>query len=147
MGFTIDKYLENLELVMRNLPNKVESIIQANAEQILDLNRQDQLYDKGEKANHVRLKEYAYFTVQIKQLLSQPYDRTTLFYSGQFYEGFYYKFDQGDYSLEIYSHNEKAPELVAKYGKEIFGLNDENRLYLNRSILKPKLDEWLLKYL
>lgn len=147
MANTIDKYLANMQLVLRNLPNQVESIVKSNSERILDLNRETQLFERGVDSKGQKLQEYAYFTIQIKQLLKQPYDRTTLFYSGQFYDGFTYKFDANTYTLEIFSVDRKTPQLVAKYGGDIFGLDEQNKLYLNQSIIKPQLDQWLLKYL
>ena len=143
----VSQYIDNLELVIRNVPNQVERIIKENKEQVLDLNRENQLYERGIDSQGAKLLEYASFTIEIKQLLRQPYDRTTLFYSGRFYEGFYYQFDEQNFTLEIFSNDEKSPKLVAKYGREIFGLDEQNKLYLNQSIIKPRLDEWLLKYL
>jgi len=147
MEVSIEKYLANLKLVISQLPNKTESIIQANKERILDLNRYNQLYERGIDSDGDRLKEYTSFTIQIKQMLQQPYDRTTLNYSGSFYDKFSYYFDKNTYTLTIFSTDKKTPLLIQKYGKDIFGLDTDNTDYLEIQIIKKNLDEWLLKYL
>lgn len=135
--------MENLKRAITMLPSQTEKVVDSNAQIILDLNREDQLYAKGIDATGDRLKEYAFFTIQIKQLLRQPFDRTTLFYSGKFYEGFRYKFDKNSYTLTIFSVDQKTPLLIAKYGSDIFGLTNANRLYLDEKIIKPNIDKWL----
>jgi hypothetical protein len=143
----VSQYIDSLKLVIRNTPNEVGRIIDKNKETILDLNRENQLNEKGIDSKDTKLQEYAYFTIQIKQLIGQPFDRTTLFYSGKFHAGFKYKYTPETFTLEIYSDDEKSSKLVAKYGVDIFGLNESNKLYLTQSIIKPNLDKWLLKYL
>ena len=147
MEVSIEKYLSNLNLVIRNIPNKTESIIRANKERILDLNRENQLYNKGVNSEGENLLDYTYFTIQIKELLRQPYDRTTLRNTGSFYKGFSYHFDKNTYVLKIFSTDKKTPLLISKYGKDIFGLDENNERYLEIEIIKKDLDQWILKYL
>jgi len=139
-----DEYMNRLKLAITTLPNAVERIFIENKSEILDLNRETQLNEKGIDSKGMKLKEYAYFTIQIKQLIGQPTDRTTLFYSGNFYEGFTYKYDRNTYTLQIYSTDSKTPMLEEKYGQDIFGLTQDNTNYLQIKILKPKLDAWIL---
>lgn len=141
---TQDEYMNRLKLAITTLPNAVERIINENKDRILDLNRESQLREKGIDSKGKRLAEYAYFTIQIKQLIGQPYDRTTLFYSGKFYEGFTYRFDKNTYKLEIFSTDSKTPLLEKKYGYDIFGLTKDNNEYLEVKILKTKIDAWIL---
>lgn len=147
MSISIEKYLGNLKTAIRNLPNKTESIIQANKERILDLNRENQLYNRGVDSDGDSLEAYAFFTIEIKQLLRQPFDRTTLKSSGDFYKGFSYKFDKNTYTLTIFSTDKKTELLKSKYGEDIFGLDNVNKRYLEIEIIKKDLDVWLLKYL
>ena len=141
---TQDEYMNRLKLAITTLPNAVERIFMENKAEILDLNRETQLNEKGIDSKGMKLKEYAYFTIQIKQLIGQPTDRTTLFYSGKFYEGFTYKYDRNTYTLQIFSTDSKTPMLEEKYGQDIFGLTTDNTYYLQIKILKPKLDAWIL---
>ena len=82
-----------------NIPHQTVGIINRNKDLILDLNRKEQLYNKGIDSLGLDLKPYSFFTVQIKKLLGQPYDRTTLNYSGAFYRGF--KIDFNDLSILV----------------------------------------------
>ena len=133
--------------VRDNIPQQTEGIINRNKVEIIDLNRQSQLYDKGEDSLGLSLKPYAFFTVQIKQLLGQPYDRTTLNYSGAFYDGFYLTIDKDNLVLTFNSTDRKTPDLIGKYGQNIFGLNLDNQQKLNYEIIKPELDKYISQYL
>ena len=147
MDISIEKYLSNLKTVIRGIPNKTASIIQVHKEQILDLNREQQLYNKGIDSDGDKLEPYASFTIQIKQLLKQPYDRTTLKSSGAFHKGFSYHFDKNTYTLTIFSTDKKTTLLTQKYTPKIFGLTEDNKQYLEIQIIKKDLDAWILKYL
>ena len=133
--------------VRNNIPQQTEGIINRNKAEIIDLNRQAQLYEKGEDSLGLDLKPYAFFTVQIKQLLGQPFDRTTLNYSGAFYDGFYLTVDKDNLILTFNSNDRKTPDLIGKYGKNIFGLNYDNQQKLNYEIIKPELDKYIRQYL
>lgn len=133
--------------VRNNIPQQTEGIINRNKAEIIDLNRQVQLYEKGEDSLGLNLKPYAFFTVQIKQLLGQPYDRTTLNYSGAFYDGFYLTVDKDNLILTFNSTDRKTPDLIGKYGQNIFGLNYNNQQKLNYEIIKPELDKYIRQYL
>ena len=66
---TIKDYMDFVKNVRDNIPQQTEGIINRNRAEIIDLNRQKQLYDKGEDSLGLDLKPYSFFTVQIKQLL------------------------------------------------------------------------------
>lgn len=133
--------------VRNNIPQQTEGIINRNKAEIIDLNRQAQLYEKGEDSLGLDLKPYAFFTVQIKQLLGQPFDRTTLNYSGAFYDGFYLTVDKDNLILNFNSTDRKTPDLIGKYGKNIFGLNYDNQQKLNYEIILPELEKYIKQYL
>ena len=144
---TIKDYMDFVKNVRDNIPQQTEGIINRNKAEIIDLNRQAQLYAKGEDSLGLDLKPYAFFTVQIKQLLGQPYDRTTLNYSGAFYDGFYLTVDKDNLILTFNSNDRKTPDLIGKYGQNIFGLNYDNQQKLNYEIIKPELDKYIRQYL
>jgi hypothetical protein len=144
---TIKDYMDFVKNVRDNIPQQTEGIINRNKAEIIDLNRQGQLYAKGEDSLGLDLKPYAFFTVEIKQLLGQPYDRTTLNYSGAFYDGFYLTVDKDNLILTFNSNDRKTPDLIGKYGKNIFGLNYDNQQKLNYEIIKPELDKYIRQYL
>jgi len=118
----VSDYIDKLDLLIRNYDNKIESIVYQNKEQIIDLNRENQLFDMGIDSNGKNLLEYSQATISIKIQKKQPIDRTTLFDTGEFYKGFFIKFNPSNYTLEIWSSDKKTTKLIEKYGKDIFGL-------------------------
>lgn len=143
----VSDYIDKLDLLIRNYDNKIESIVYQNKEQIIDLNRENQLFDMGIDSNGKNLLEYSQATIRIKIKKKQPIDRTTLFDTGEFYKGFFIKFNPSNYTLEIWSSDKKTTKLIEKYGKDIFGLIPKNIEYLDEKIIKKHLDEWVLRYL
>jgi hypothetical protein len=68
-------------------------------------------------------------------------------YSGAFYDGFYLTVDKDNLILTFNSNDRKTPDLIGKYGKNIFGLNYDNQQKLNYEIIKPELDKYIRQYL
>lgn len=92
----------------------------------LDLNTQDQLFERGEDAEGNKITpEYTPFTKMIKRQKGQPTDRVTLKDEGDFYRGFYVKSQK--FPVIFDSRDSKTGELVFKYGKEIFGLSEKSK--------------------
>ena len=145
MATTIYDYLKRIEFVQSRLNHQTSKAVRDNSEQILDLNRIDQLYMRGIDADGERLIPYRPKTVMIKKERGQVFDRTTLEDTGAFYRGFFIKFVD-DFTIQIYSQDEKTKLLEEKYGN-IFGLVTDNQQYLNEKILKKHLDEWLKQWL
>lgn len=143
----VSDYIDKLDLLIRNYDNKIESIVYQNKEQILDLNRENQLFEMGIDSNGKNLLQYREATISIKIQKKLPIDRTTLFDTGEFYKGFFIKFNPSNYTLEIWSSDKKTTKLIEKYGKDIFGLIPKNIEYLDEKIIKKHLDEWVLRYL
>lgn len=143
----VSDYIDKLDLLIRNYDNKIESIVYQNKEQIIDLNRENQLFEMGIDSNGKNLLQYREATISIKIQKKQPIDRTTLFDTGEFYKGFFIKFNPSNYTLEIWSSDKKTTKLIEKYGKDIFGLIPKNIDYLDEKIIKKHLDEWVLRYL
>lgn len=147
MARTVKDYMDFVANVIQNIPNQTEGILKRNEATILDLNRQEQLYKYGEDSKGNLLEEYKPFTIEIKQLLGQPYDRTTLFYSGDFYKSFVMEIDKEKLTLTIYATDRKVPKLIVKYGADIFGLNEEHKSDLNERLLKPELQKYIKQWL
>ena len=62
----VSDYIDKLDLLIRNYDNKIESIVYQNKEQIIDLNRENQLFDMGIDSNGKNLLEYSQATIRIK---------------------------------------------------------------------------------
>lgn len=147
MSTTIFDYMEKVKGVRDNIPNQTQRIVESKKEFIINLNTKAQL-NQGIDANGDKiLPEYKPFTVQIKQLIGQPYDRVTLFYSGKFYKGFNIHFDKTKMQIELFSSDSKSLGLMSKYGNDIFGLTEYNQTILNEIIIKPDLWSFIEDYL
>ena len=139
---TLVEMIKKIEAAQKGLKAENLRIVKESESEILDLNRKDQLFDKGIDRDGDRLGSYTPTTVQIKQQKGQPFDRTTLFDTGDFYNSFKLKIQGFGDKLNIFATDVKTRPLVIKYGA-IFGLTKENQYKLDKEIIKPKLDKWL----
>ena len=122
-------------------------------EEIVRLNTDEQLFERGINAEGVELADiggdYAEVTVLLKKEESLPFDRVTLFDTGEFYSSFYVKVF--DTYFEIVADTIKDGEdLQNRWGDELLGLTDESRkalkyLLLNEGILKEIILAEILK--
>lgn len=124
---------------VQNLFKRYEGII-------TDLNTGDQLFDKGINSDGVAIatyKPYATLTKQLKQQVGLPANRVTLYDTGAFHGAWFVEFL--DRYIFFDSRDDKAEQLVEKYGESIFGLTEQSRQYVIEKILMPNiLDEFLL---
>jgi hypothetical protein len=109
-----------------------------NEKEIVSLN-QEQLYDKGVRANNTPVgSEYPYtqFTKAIKARKGQRIDHVTLKDTGDFYKSF--ELIVTDKSFEIIAKDSKTEKLKDKYKPEILGLTEES-IAIVRGMLKAYL--------
>lgn len=139
----LDEAFGSLRKIKGNLVQQAETIVAEVQDIILDYNR-DRLY-KGENAqgqkirpNYSRVK-YARAKNQMNPLpgLGTPDLKVT----GRFYAEFYLTANNGKF--EIFSSDEKAKVLKAKYG-DIFGLTVEDERIVNFDEIYPRLLKWIL---
>ena len=105
----------------------INRCVKKNEDKILDLNRQDQLFNRGVNYNEERITpEYSPSTKARK-----GYDRVTLHDTGRWYENF--RIIYRLYNIEIYvmpDRRVKSVELTGylreRYGKEIIGISEKN---------------------
>jgi hypothetical protein len=124
---------------------------------IIELNTQKQLFDKGEDSRGVKLSDIGgdysaatiYGTVNFEGKIQKglPYDRVTLFDTGQFYESFFVYFSGKD--LVIGANTIKdGTDLLNEWGENILGLSEESLVKLREAaipILKQYIKKLLLK--
>lgn len=144
MPVTAFDMIQRIEKVIADIPKETENIIKRNEQEILDLNRERQLYDRGIDSNSRPLLPYRPATIAIKRSKGEIYNRTTLFDLGSFYKGFKIKYNGLSNPFNIFSTDSKSTDLVDKYG-DIFGLTKDNEKYLNYEIIKPELEEFIKK--
>ncbi len=144
MANTIFDYMQNIKKVISEIPKETERILKSKEELILDLNRENQLFDKGINSDGVKLKPYKPSTIQIKKTENAPFNRTTLFDTGAFTKAF--KLKTNDLTFSIFSTDSKSSDLQDKYGSNIFGLTEENQQKTNQ-IIKIEIEKFIKKYL
>lgn len=128
-----------LETFQNTLPALILATVRANEEIVLDMNTEDQLFERGVDRNNEPLNKknpYSPITLQIKRQKGQPTGRVTLRDSGDFHESFYIKYTSD--SFEIRASDFKYGDLVDKYGA-IDGLTADNLQDLLRNYILPDL--------
>lgn len=100
-------------------------------ELIIELNTQDQLFDKGEDSLGRKLSSigggYAPYTVQIKIETGRPVDRVTLYQEGDYYKSWQVIVPVGADYIEITANPMKGSKDINKeWGGFTIGLNQEN---------------------
>lgn len=76
---------------------------------------------------------YSPFTVEIKKTKGQVTDRVTLKDTGAFYSGLTLEATKD--TINFFSTDEKSGSLENKYGKQIFGLTNENKQTYVKGVL------------
>lgn len=108
-------------------------------DKIIELNTRDQLYRKGINSEGESLGQYSEFTKDIKYDKGQPYDRVTLYDTGEFYKSFRILWGGSDGSLIISANTFKDDtDLIVEWGREILGLTDESLTKLV-AMARPKM--------
>ena len=98
---------------------------------------QMQLLEEGIAEDGRRLQEYAPATKRWKKSKGDPYDRTTLFDTGEFQSGFELEYEDTQSEFWMWSYDEKTQDLHDKYSKadsSIFGLTTENKAILAKLV-------------
>lgn len=138
---TIREMLNRVNEAKFGLEHEMERIVQLLSEEILDLNRRDQLF-QGEDTEGNIIGYYSEATENVwggryanpPKIAGEPYNFQD---TGDLFQGFALQFRNG--LLVIYSTDSKVPLLEEKYGNRLFGLTIENQEKLNYEILKPHL--------
>ena len=126
------------------LDEELKDEIMKHEDVIVQMVTQEQIYEKGIEGRGTEIMSYQPYTartIRIKQKKGQPYDRVTLKDTGEFYNSLHVEFD--DEGFYVTSTDDKAKYLLARYGKTIFRLTDENFSELLSNYIKPSLQEKL----
>lgn len=119
--------IKRLKKFEKDIPLMIEKVIKDNESVILDMNTEDQLFEKGINRLGVPLSDFAPykpFTIEVKKEKGQPFTRVTLKDEGDFHRSFFIEYSKDGF--EIKAADEKTPGLTKKYGKQIFGLDQDN---------------------
>lgn len=142
--------LRNLEYRLRafkdSLPMLLEDIVRDKEDVIVSAIADDQLYRRGINGKGEKIMDYMPYTattVRIKKKKGQPTTRVTLRDTGDFHNSMFVVFDaEGFY---VTASDDKTPELIEKYGGEIFRLTDKNLTRIIRSHIRKELVKRLKK--
>jgi hypothetical protein len=88
--------------------------------------------------------DYSDLTIEIKKIKGQPYDRVTLFDTGDFYKGISLELESNSFTLD--STDSKTEALIDKYG-EVFGLSEKSRKELSEEAFIPTMESKINNYL
>ena len=120
-----------------------QEVIKENESVIVDMNAENQLFEKGVNALGVSISSYRPYsdkTVEIKKMKGQPFNRVTLRDTGDFHSAFFVRVSRENFSID--STDWKTKKLVKKYGDQkgdIFGLTDENLTELITEYVAPEV--------
>lgn len=126
------------------LNDELRDEILENADAIIEMIAQNQLYEHGIEGRGVSIMSYHPYaprTIIKKQKKGQPYDRVTLRDTGEFHASLRVESDENGFY--IVSSDEKAEYLLKRYGTTIFRLTDENLKELLYNYIRPSLAEKL----
>lgn len=126
----------------------IQSIILENEYIITDMNSEDQLYEQGINRLGVNIMDYAPYsplTIEIKKEKGQPYNRVTLRDEGDFEHSFYVEADTQQFTIK--AADWKTEDLIQRYGRQILGLTEENKIILIWEYIYPELKAKTKEYI
>ena len=149
---TVSDFRENLKKV--DVKSLTKAAVDKTENEIVNLNREDQIFQKGIDSKGRSLFKYAPSTqaifdsdppVDTKGENKQRGTNYNLFWSGDSYYSFY-AYVKGD-KLYITSSQRGRRLLLKHGGDDIFGLTPENAIKANWEIIAPELNEAIRKQL
>ena len=133
----ITSLIDNLKKYKDSINEYMEDITRSIEDEIKEINVHQQ-YDLGQDRNGDSITpEYAESTIRYKRRKGQPTDRVTLQDTGQYHDTFKIRYE--DEGFELYANDWKAGFLDKKYGKEIYGLQDEAARELADQVYQPRM--------
>ena len=118
----------------------MKGIVMEYESELCDMNTEQQLYEQGINRLGVKLSDFAPYsetTVMLKRIKGDPYDRVTLRDEGDFHRE--WKVEADDKGFKLTSSDWKEELLGRHYGKEIYGLTEENAQEFTNEYVKPDL--------
>jgi hypothetical protein len=111
---------------------------------IIEMNTEDQLFNKGIDSLGKALGDYTPFSVRMKQEKGQRYDHITLKDTGAFYESFQIRVDNNGLTIIADDTSLYDAPLTDRFGLDVLGLTDENKKLL-AEYLKVNYYEFIYK--
>ena len=140
MDYTIlNKQIARLEKFDTDLT--ISRVVKKENELIIDMNFDDQLYDKGVFPDGKPTGDYSPTTLKFKEAPGShdhKTDHITFKDEGDFYKGAFIKTNKKSFKID--SRDSKRDELVAREG-DMFGLTKENLTELGKVYILPELQK------
>lgn len=140
----IQQKIKELEKIKVDLPNQAKIISTKYKDVILDYIREKQLLEKGIDGTGSKLLRYTNFTIAEKKRKGDVYDRTTLHDTGSFTDKMNLIYTDQN-AIGIFSTDSKTPELIEKYGTDIFTFTVDNQKEINEQIFLKNLIAWMFQ--
>jgi len=139
---TAATYLENLIRVRDSIPMEVSKIAYKKEIEIIDLNREDQLFEKGIGIDGRILGLYAKnYEGSGRGFPKKKYDRYNFLNTGNLFDSF--DMITNGYELEIRNNDSKVNLLTDFVEGKFIGLTKENQEVLNWDMIYPDLMEFI----
>ena len=122
MSTPVDALLNAFVKASEKLPETTIEQAKNYEAEIIDLNT-NQLFSGLDANTQAITPSYRPLTITIKRQKGQPTNRVTLKDTGNFYAGFEVRFDNKYFA--IFSTDDKAEKIERKYGKDVFGLDQD----------------------
>ena len=141
------EYKKKLIKARDGIQQETAKIILKFEQQIVDLVREEQIFKDGEDGSGNIIGVY-------KITVDRPFEHSNtkgypkvkgtqvnLFDRGSLYKSF--TTDYGSFILEVFPTDNKAGELMDKYGKDIFFMQTKNQEIVNFNIILPELQKFV----
>ena len=143
MATTVRDYIEKAKRVQSQIGGEIDNIVNKNKEEILDLNREEQMFKKRININGsafgIYAKNYKGMAKGYPKEKGKPYN---LFKTGALYEGFNL-LSKGNENKIIMDNSDSKKDIY----KDLIGLTKENKDVLNYEIIYPELMKFIKQYL
>jgi hypothetical protein len=143
MATTVRDYIDKAKRVQSQIGNEIDDIVRSYEDEILDLNREDQMFKKRININGsafgIYVKDYKGMTKGYPKEKGKPYN---LFKTGALYEGFNL-LSKGNENKIIIDNSDSKKDIY----KDLIGLTKENKDVLNYEIIYPELMKFIKQYL
>jgi hypothetical protein len=129
------------------IQQETAKIILKFEKQIVDLVRENQIFQDGEDGSGNIIGVYKVsFNRPFEHSNTRGYPKikgtqVNLFDRGDLYKSF--TTDYGSFVLEVFPTDNKADELMSKYGNDIFFMQTKNKEIVNFNIILPELQKFV----
>lgn len=147
MSVTVRDYIEKAKRVQSQIGNEIDDIVRLFEDEILDLNREKQIFEEGSDINGQLLGKYrGTFNGVGRGFPKVKGDPFNFYDTGSLFRNFTLLSEGNKNKLLIDNKDSKAKLLADKYG-EFVGLTKENQRIVNYEIIYPELMKFIKQYL